>query len=267
MGNINVSDILGYGVIGLGFLLALFAFRLLSNEQKRDEPRKSMIRAIYSFMLFSLLLSVIGFAGEFSKISESEQEQITKLQDSLTGCEQKGKELEKAHQKKIASCDDQKRVLQQERDARLAVSDFRVISAAYFETVSTRGEVLTTVGDLIKEWEGLASNEQQNEAHYAYKLFKLEKTIPTYGAYIDTRILNSNGSLTDVYALIQQILQGIRFYEGEVNGDQQLTYEALVKFQQTYNAREQEHKIPQEDLGLFGYRTLELVRNTYRRPN
>ncbi len=65
--NVDPYQILSYGVIGLGFLLAFLAYRLLTREQQRDEPRPSMVRAIYTFMAFSLFLCVIGFGSEFSK--------------------------------------------------------------------------------------------------------------------------------------------------------------------------------------------------------
>ncbi|MDJ0449850.1 hypothetical protein [Methylocystis sp. JR02] len=68
---LDATKILSYGGIGLGFLLAFLAFILLSNEQKRiGQPRHSMIRAIYTFMLFSLCLAAAGFFSQtFAYIS------------------------------------------------------------------------------------------------------------------------------------------------------------------------------------------------------
>jgi len=62
--SINVIDILGFGIIGLGFLLALMAYRLLAREQGRARTRKNMLRAVYIFMAFSVVLIIIGFASE-----------------------------------------------------------------------------------------------------------------------------------------------------------------------------------------------------------
>ncbi len=39
MENLNIVEILQVGVIGLGFLLAFMAYRLLSQEMKLKEPR------------------------------------------------------------------------------------------------------------------------------------------------------------------------------------------------------------------------------------
>lgn len=65
MGNFEVSNILGYGVIGLGFLLAYLSYRLLTKEQNRKgDPRKGILTATYFFMGFSIVLCVIGFFSE-----------------------------------------------------------------------------------------------------------------------------------------------------------------------------------------------------------
>jgi hypothetical protein len=68
MGNIDPAKLLSYGAVGLGFLLAFLSYLLLSAEQKRsEEPRPKMIQSIYSFMLFSLLISFLGFGSEILK--------------------------------------------------------------------------------------------------------------------------------------------------------------------------------------------------------
>lgn len=60
----NIPEILKYGVIGLGFLLSFLAYRLLSQEQKIEVPRKPILVSIYVFMTFAITLCMIGF---FSK--------------------------------------------------------------------------------------------------------------------------------------------------------------------------------------------------------
>jgi hypothetical protein len=67
MNTIDPARLLGYGAIGFGFLLAFLSYLLLSGEQKREEPRKSMVRAIYSFMAFAFFLSFLGFGSELLK--------------------------------------------------------------------------------------------------------------------------------------------------------------------------------------------------------
>ena len=67
MENINPAQILNYGVIGLGFLLAFLAYRLLSKEQQLKEPRKNILKAVNVFMGFSIVLCLIGIGSESIK--------------------------------------------------------------------------------------------------------------------------------------------------------------------------------------------------------
>ena len=60
----DVIDILRLGVIGLGFLLAFFSYRLLSKEQGKKEPRLSIIKPIYRYMVFSLVLCGIVIVSQ-----------------------------------------------------------------------------------------------------------------------------------------------------------------------------------------------------------
>jgi hypothetical protein len=62
--NFDITRILSLGTIGLGFLLAFLAFRLLSKEQSMDRPREGILRATNRFMIFSLALCVIGLSSE-----------------------------------------------------------------------------------------------------------------------------------------------------------------------------------------------------------
>ncbi len=64
MKNIDVVAILQYGVIGLGFLLALLSYHLLRKEQAHEPPRRPIINAIYAFMSFSVILCLVGLLSE-----------------------------------------------------------------------------------------------------------------------------------------------------------------------------------------------------------
>src|SRR4051794_16451161 len=63
--DLSAYNILSYGVIGLGFLLAFLAYRLLGNEQRKPQASKSILVSIHVFMIFSILLCVLGFASEY----------------------------------------------------------------------------------------------------------------------------------------------------------------------------------------------------------
>jgi hypothetical protein len=64
MGGLDVVKILSYGVIGLGFLLAFLAYRLLAQEQRREQVRSEALRSIYLFMAFAVVLCLVGILGQ-----------------------------------------------------------------------------------------------------------------------------------------------------------------------------------------------------------
>jgi len=87
--DMNVVQILQIGVMGLGFLLAVLSYHLLTKEQKQEAPRSVIIKSIYVFMFFSVVLCVIGMlsqAGEFGtgqkEINSSNQVSAVKTSKS-----------------------------------------------------------------------------------------------------------------------------------------------------------------------------------------
>ena len=73
--------ILGFGLSGLTFLLFLFSFRLISQEQKRaGQPRKGIMQLIFVFMLLTLISTII--VGWFGIVQNTNQKLINK-NDSL----------------------------------------------------------------------------------------------------------------------------------------------------------------------------------------
>ncbi|CAB1057287.1 hypothetical protein D1BOALGB6SA_2026 [Olavius sp. associated proteobacterium Delta 1] len=75
--NIDPKNILGYGVIGLGFLLAFMAYNLLRKEQSKEQPSRNILRSIYFFMGFSLLVISIGVLSEFIKSNTMRHSKIS----------------------------------------------------------------------------------------------------------------------------------------------------------------------------------------------
>ena len=66
-GTIDPTAILSYGVIGLGFLLALLAYLLLLREQRAKQPRPSILVAINRFMIFAVALAGLGLTSEVAR--------------------------------------------------------------------------------------------------------------------------------------------------------------------------------------------------------
>ncbi len=61
------ASILSYGIIGLGFLLAGLAFRLLNKEQNKKTPSQIIVRSIYAFEVFCIVLVILGGTNEYVK--------------------------------------------------------------------------------------------------------------------------------------------------------------------------------------------------------
>ena len=61
---LNFIDFLAYGAIGIALALAILAYRLLSREQKNDQVREPMLRAIRNYFVLSIVLSLFFGTGE-----------------------------------------------------------------------------------------------------------------------------------------------------------------------------------------------------------
>ena len=72
--DMSVVDILQIGVIGLGFLLAVLAYHLLTKEQKQNPPRGVILNSIYVFMFFSVALCVIGILSQAEMFNGGQKE-------------------------------------------------------------------------------------------------------------------------------------------------------------------------------------------------
>jgi hypothetical protein len=81
MPSLGVVKILGLGVIGLGFLLALLAYRLLSKIQSQPNPNRSVLRSIYFFMGFSIVLCGIGFTSQVFDQRRSQEQSEKELNE------------------------------------------------------------------------------------------------------------------------------------------------------------------------------------------
>jgi len=73
----DIASILGFGAIGLGFLLAFLAYRLLATGGARERP-------VYVYMAFCLALLGVGAALQYSdNLNKTALEQKTKDYDNL----------------------------------------------------------------------------------------------------------------------------------------------------------------------------------------
>jgi hypothetical protein len=88
---------LAYGAIGLGLALAILSFKLLRIEQTLPEPRPSVFRAIYAFMLMTVVLTALGFISEYldrSKELWRLLDNMSQLNDTIDGMKKYANKLE-----------------------------------------------------------------------------------------------------------------------------------------------------------------------------
>jgi hypothetical protein len=64
---LELTEALKYGLIGLGAILAILSFFLITKEQNKPEPRKQILNSVYMFMGFSVVLLLMGLVGETQK--------------------------------------------------------------------------------------------------------------------------------------------------------------------------------------------------------
>lgn len=63
----NWVAILSLGVVGLGFLLAFLAYRLLDKAQEAPYLDDSIIKSIRAYMIFSVVIVIVGLASEAAR--------------------------------------------------------------------------------------------------------------------------------------------------------------------------------------------------------
>jgi hypothetical protein len=89
----DIPAILKFGIIGFGSILAILTFWLLSAEQKKANPRRSILMAIYVFMVFSIIMVVFGLLAHDGfqdlikgyLVPEQKKETVKRLPDETSG--------------------------------------------------------------------------------------------------------------------------------------------------------------------------------------
>jgi hypothetical protein len=116
----SLGDFLTYGAIGLGLGLAVLAYLLLRKEQEIVEPRTKIIKAIYVFMGFALLLTAGGFMGEYLK---SEATAVDPLRAQLKEKDRRVLEIEEQYRQvtqQLSSSRDSIEMLLDLKDGKIA---------------------------------------------------------------------------------------------------------------------------------------------------
>jgi hypothetical protein len=96
--------------------------------------------------------------------------------------------------------------------------------------------------------------------HYTYRMYRLKKImLNNPRRNINARI---DGTDPEAFMLIQQLLQGIEYYKGPVDGDRLKTYFAISKFQKEMNNYTPGYFNP-DNYGIFGNASLMAVMDIY----
>lgn len=240
--------ILSYGIVGLGFLLALLAYRLIHQVLKPEGRTltSNVKTTLFSFMGFSIVLCLIGLGSEFLNKN-----------DSTTDC---------------PACETEKENLKAQTNSLQALvaegiyaSDLVQISDTHFDSSSIKKPLLQEIRNVINEM-------KENERQFGYKLFKIEQIISSIREGIDTRSpIQEDDSNKDkkmeAFRLIQDVLRELKdsngksFYQGRLNDDRKPTYEAISTFQTYVNKQDKNVRFDSTDLGLFGHGTIEAARS------
>ncbi len=243
----------------------------ISAVVKKLTPRLLATLLIVLLLALTLVISFALFRGgsvnlrEMTFSTPSEQNQtIASLQASKGECEAK---LKEASQQANELIDRPTKEALSQCEARYSQAIALEELAQIIGAESSREEVLAKLRKLAKT----DRNYVQLKQNYFFKLFLLETRIPQYGKSISTRY--DNGNRRDTYELIQEILLELGFYEGNIDGSQKSTMNAVIVFQEAYNKRLLQGVNPDDaansveilrPLGHVGYRTLEAFRSWYR---
>ena len=127
LSNLDVVAILQLGVTGLGFLLALLAFWLLLNEQRVKEPRVVYLQSVKLFMIFSILLCLIGLAPQVLAAYSGPSDEVVSKYDA------KLQETQEAHRSLERDLASMTAALERAKDQSARVVFQKVCSNQYFQ--------------------------------------------------------------------------------------------------------------------------------------
>lgn len=167
-----------------------------------------------------------------------------------------GKKSEEIVEQDCAFFEKQIEKLEEQKAAALPINTLTAMSDKYFDRSGRLEAVLDSLRNLIN----YSNTLMEHRSHYTYKLFVIKKImLKNPRGYINTRI---NNDARETYTIIQEILKELEYYDGNIDGDQQMTRTALESFQQKVNALDSGYFNPR-DYGIFGNKTLVAVRNLY----
>ena len=147
--------------------------------------------------------------------------------------------------------------LKSELSQSLSFTSLTDISTKYFNERSSQQEVKNSIRDLVAN----ADLYEEDSKHFMHKLFRLKKLMLANGGNINTRISSAN---KEACVLIQDLLKGIEYYRGNVDGNVDSTRDAVEAFQRKLN-HFTEGYFPEQNIGIVGRKTFNAILERYER--
>lgn len=102
-----LPTILEYGLTGLAAIIVLLAYRLLQQQNSKDEPHSAMLRTIKGFMALGIVLALISAGSNYIELSKQGQREqvkgkLAEVRDSLSALRETTSEERRALNRLIA---------------------------------------------------------------------------------------------------------------------------------------------------------------------
>jgi len=157
----------------------------------------------------------------------------------------------------LATCQEKNDDLNERLDASISFSSLADLSNKYFSSDADSREIKGTIRSLIQN----AERYEKDSDHFMHKLFRLKKLMLANGGNINVRVSNAN---PEACKLIQDLLKGVEYYKGSVDGNVASTREAVEKFQKTLN-RYTEGYFAEQNIGIVGRKTFNAILEHYEK--
>ncbi|MEP5611894.1 MAG: peptidoglycan-binding domain-containing protein [Cyclobacteriaceae bacterium] len=154
-------------------------------------------------------------------------------------------------------CEEEIKPLREQLDRSISFSSLSKISRTNFDGKMTSEQVERTI-QLITDKTKIYEEER---THFTGKLFRLKRLMLLNGGNINVRISSAN---QEACFLIQDLLRGIEYYKGGVDGNVTTTRAAVENFQKSLNRFTPDY-FEEKNLGIVGKKTFNAILERYEK--
>ncbi|WP_425393075.1 peptidoglycan-binding domain-containing protein [Ekhidna sp.] len=160
-------------------------------------------------------------------------------------------------EQELVKCKEENDQLRTTLSQSISFTSLSDISNNHFNQSLDKEEVKSVIRKLVA-----ASDRYENDSkHYMHKLFRLKKLMLSNGGNINVRVSSAN---QEACKLIQDLLKGIEYYRGTVDGNVESTREAVERFQNTLNNYTPGY-FEEKNIGIVGKKTFNAILEHYER--